>query len=816
MGPEEGDIDVDLLGRNRAEKEDELQTNNLVHEFKRFREDPLEFLKTLARHVQSSSWRAYDDYVGQDLYYPGFSDEMHEKTMASPTIRNCISRLAERAIEHEKKWSNPSPSRRGEIESNLTSIADKMVDDMICLFQRKGTLKFMYYSVAQMFSRTYHQGVHVNSEEIDMLKDKAKELKGKNQSLIFMPCHKSHIDYIAIQVICFRFGLSLPVVVAGENLNFAVIGPMLRQAGAMFIRRSFGDDQLYHSVVQGYIETLLKGGYNFECFVEGTRSRTGKLLPPKFGILKYILDALLSGRVDDTWIVPVSTQYDKVVEGEAYATELLGKEKQKESFQDFINASKILSLRMGRVDVRFFKPWSLKGYVINQLNIESSKSLVTNLTPTTVTGDQKTRLLRSMGYRILSDINKASVVMPTSLIGTVLLTSTGRGITMKTLVTKVRWLVRKIHQADGRVGTVSMKSGECLVFKDIEAMVANGLKVLGSDLVGKEEKGLIEPIYFAKDAFKLSYYRNQVIHLFVSEAIVTVAMYTLIRRSNGDPKISKAKLLQEVGFLSSLLSGEFVYASEGLYDNFVQTLETLHRQGIVYPSKDDDDIVIVELSSTELGMGYEMFDFYCYLIWPFMDGFWISCVALFMLVPDLKDRETASGDATVWVEEKEFLNKAQALGKTLYHQGHITYYESVNKELLKTSLQQFQEEGIVVKQQSKDRKKPVRISLAHDWIMERSTLDDEFFIKNDLIPTGKLYDFSELISESRHKTLRHHDMAVTPKGSDMNLLRQCSTLGRQFKTRLVQTIDEAKRNDAYIVISKPHKRDPRAYPTTKL
>lgn len=93
--------------------------------------------------------------------------------------------------------------------------------------------------------------------------------------------------------------------------------------GAMWIRRSFGDDQLYSTLVQTYIDVLLQQGYNFECFIEGGRSRTGKLLSPKFGILSFVLDSLLSGRVKDTIICPVSTQYDKVIETEYVPSQVL-------------------------------------------------------------------------------------------------------------------------------------------------------------------------------------------------------------------------------------------------------------------------------------------------------------------------------------------------------------------------------------------------------------------------------------------------------------------------------------------------------------
>ena len=121
----------------------------------------------------------------------------------------------------------------------------------------------------------------------------------------------------------------------------------------MYIRRSFGEDTLYTTLVQSYIDTLLQGGFNLECFIEGGRSRTGKLLPPKFGILSFILDSILYGRVEDAIICPVSTQYDKVIETEGYVGELLGIPKKKENLADFLSASSVLSLKLGRVDVRF-------------------------------------------------------------------------------------------------------------------------------------------------------------------------------------------------------------------------------------------------------------------------------------------------------------------------------------------------------------------------------------------------------------------------------------------------------------------------------
>ena len=198
----------------------------------------------------------------------------------------------------------------------------------------------------------------------------------------------------------------MPVSLSGEITDTA-----LNPSGAMWIRRSFGDDVLYTTLVQSYIDTLLHSGFNFECFIEGGRSRTGKLLPPKFGILSFIMDSILSGRVEDAIICPVSTQYDKVIETEGYVGELLGVPKKKENLADFLSASSVLSLKLGRVDVRFHEPWSLRGFIQDQQS--RSAGLPQQIDMNSINKDpvMKQRLLRTMGYKVLSDINAVSVVI---------------------------------------------------------------------------------------------------------------------------------------------------------------------------------------------------------------------------------------------------------------------------------------------------------------------------------------------------------------------------------------------------------------------
>lgn len=274
-------------------------------------------------------------------------------------------------------------------------------------------------------------------------------------------------------------------------------------------------------------------------YAEGGRSRTGKLLQPKFGILSFLLESVLSGQVEDAIICPVSTQYDKVLEVDSYISELLGQPKAKESLGNFLSSSSVLSLKLGRVDVRFHEPWSLRDFVNEQKlrlppQIKSPEDIVL-----------KRRLLTTLGYKVLSDINAVSVVMPTALIGTVLLTLRGRGAGKSELVRRVEWLTERVKRQGGRIAHFAGLP--------TTLVVERGLEVLGPKLVG-ETPGLAEKTYYAADRFQLSFYRNMTIHLFVSEALVSAALYTKVKLGGGPEhqSISYMDLYEYVYFLSQV------------------------------------------------------------------------------------------------------------------------------------------------------------------------------------------------------------------------------------------------------------------------
>ncbi|KAF1955759.1 glycerol-3-phosphate acyltransferase [Byssothecium circinans] len=735
---------------------DESPERGIVSSFARFRSSPLDFIREISLHVSGTGWRSYDDFIGQPMFYSGFSEEMKARVLSNTMLVSKVRELAEKRLAVEVKEGllgedvmnggegrgegrrDRKRRRRVQIEESLLEVCETMTDNMICKMESRRFIRGAYYLATQLLTRAYHQGVHVSSEEVLRLRAVAKQAEKDKHSIIFLPCHRSHVDYVSLQIICFRLGLALPTIVAGDNLNFPVVGEFLQHAGAMWIRRSFKDDQLYSTLVQAYIDTLMQNGYNLECFVEGGRSRTGKMLPPKFGILSYMLDSVASGRVGDALICPVSTQYDKVIEVDSYISELLGQPKPKENLKDFLSASSVLSLKLGRVDVRFHEPWSLKKFINEQQDRFNKMPQQLDVK------DERIRILRTLGYKVLSEINDVSVIMPTALVGTVLLTLRGRGVGKSELIRRVEWLSERVRAQGGRVAHFAGLP--------TSVVVERALEVLGPSLVGLVA-GLPEDTYYAVDRFQLSFYRNMTIHLFVLHSLVSAALYTRVKLGGSaeHQRLPYPELRDHVHFLSQLFRGEFIFPTEGLEHNLSQTIALLEQDNVIKVTrntKNADEVLFVELSDTERETGRESFDFYCFLIWPFIEATWLGAISLMMMTPP----STHSNET--WLDLKQVQDRAQLFGKTLYHQGDLSYFEAVNKETLKNTYTRFEEEGMILVVRPKDSKAPSTIRLAEEWIPSRSKAN------GNIEARGLLWTFAERISLSRREGKNRRDGAT--------------------------------------------------------
>jgi hypothetical protein len=230
------------------EAQDESVTErSIIHNYTRFRQRPLDFLREVSLYMSGTGWRAYDDVIGQPVFYSGFSEKIKSAILGSPMLQEKVRELASTRLVVEEKeglvdtaegdtFDKKRARRRHEIESGLREVVDDMMDNMICKMESKTFIRGAYYMCTQLLTRAYHQGIHVSSEEVLRLRSVAEEASKKKQSIVFLPCHKSHVDYVSLQVICYRLGIGLPVVVAGDNLNIPLLGPFLQHAGKSYRR----------------------------------------------------------------------------------------------------------------------------------------------------------------------------------------------------------------------------------------------------------------------------------------------------------------------------------------------------------------------------------------------------------------------------------------------------------------------------------------------------------------------------------------------------------------------------------------------------
>jgi len=192
---------------------------------------------------EGEGWRGYSEYIGQRHFDPRLHTQIFSKIMNSERVCSQIRMLAH----------STGGKYKGKSQQAVHKEAIQQLQGLMAEISSRRVAKGMVFAVHNVFTRLYQQGIHVNEAHLRLLKTTAEEAAKKGVSLIFLPCHKSHIDYLVVNYLFYRIGLSLPFVAAGDNLNIPIVGNLLRTCGAFFIRRSFNDDPLYNTLFKEYI-----------------------------------------------------------------------------------------------------------------------------------------------------------------------------------------------------------------------------------------------------------------------------------------------------------------------------------------------------------------------------------------------------------------------------------------------------------------------------------------------------------------------------------------------------------------------------------
>lgn len=543
-----------------------------------------------------------------------------------------------------------------------------------------------------VWARIY-EGIELDEEGLERIKE-----AGRDTPVAVVPCHKSHIDYLIISYLFYRNGVVPPYIAAGANLSFFPMGLIFRLSGAFFLRRSFRGDAVYTACFKAYVRKLLADGNWLEFFIEGTRSRTGKLIPPKYGLLRHVAEAVADGDVPDVTLAPVNFGYERLVEERSYRKELEGGEKRSEGVGELLSASKVLVHKYGRMRVQFGETLSMR-----ELLLEHGV-----LAPAGHRDEADfTRAVKVCGYRILNGINRASVITPTALVAAVLLSKVGRGISRGDLLLRVGYLLdtasRRGAVLSGPLQTAIRTRRQKLTFASTQEVKLQqesgglpdplGKQAARARVLGEAMEHLVDgalhmfeagkwiarkrfdedDVYVVKRAGRLhlDYYKNNIIHVFAPDALFAAALLSVIGPRN---TFDSADLQLATQFLSLLLKFEFVYDPGLKFDEqFQRTLDHYIEDGWI---KIEDGGMRLRDKVTPV------VHLYAKLVQNFVESYMLMGKALTVL---------GKGPMT----DKNFVAHCQSEAAREFELGEVQCYESCSKVNLSNALRIFIEQRYI-------------------------------------------------------------------------------------------------------------------------
>jgi glycerol-3-phosphate O-acyltransferase len=501
-----------------------------------------------------------------------------------------------------------------------------------------------------------YDGVVVDGEGIAKIRQVSKKMP-----FVIIPCHRSHFDYLLLSYTFYKNNIQMPFVAAGTNLSFFPMGYIFRKSGAFFLRRSFKGNELYGEVFARYIKVLLQEGLPLEFFIEGGRSRTGKMVMPKYGLLAMILQAYQEKACDDLAAIPVYIGYDRVIEEKSYLEELGGVPKEKEKTTDMIRSGKLLRKRYGRVYLNVGEPILLKSYLAAQ-----EKPLEE------MTVAERQRLYRQIGYTIVRAINKVSVVTPFALTASGLLCYDRRGISLGELRDVLSLFFDYLSIC---------KVSFAMTFADRDKAVTEALNLFDqSGLISRmgaedEEEEVEEVVYSLEDEkrMNLEYYKNNILHFFLPVSFVATSIL-----ATPEDMLPLNRIRDDYAFFKRLFRHEFIFddQKEDL-EEVRETLSYLRDKGMI-AGFDREEKPWIEVK----GRGRTDLLPFGGLIHNYMESYWVVIRGCYYLRKGAK-------------EERDWLKYIRGLGARMYRKGEIRRAEALSQSNYQSAIRYLEDVNII-------------------------------------------------------------------------------------------------------------------------
>jgi glycerol-3-phosphate O-acyltransferase len=359
-------------------------------------------------------------------------------------------------------------------------------------------IRFMESSLSRLWNRLY-DGIEFGHVE-------TLERTAEGNEIVYVPCHRSHMDYLLLSYIIYVNGFAIPHIAAGINLNLPIVGRFLRKGGAFFIRRSFRGNALYTVVFMKYLAAIMARGHSIEYFIEGGRSRTGRLLQPKTGMLSMTVRSFLRDPARPVVFLPVYFGYERIVEGATYIGELSGRPKEKESVFGLLRAFRKLRERFGKVHVNLGEPIPLAAILDRYEPAWRSLKFEDDTRVPWVN-----QAVDDLAVAVMRNINSAAAVTPIGLLAMTLLATPRQSLSEADLLRQIdlyKALLLSFPYSD-RVTVTELTGTEVLAYGISMKVVSRQSQALGDIVRMSDESAILA-----------TYYRNNILHLFAMPSLV--------------------------------------------------------------------------------------------------------------------------------------------------------------------------------------------------------------------------------------------------------------------------------------------------------
>ncbi|MEE6486892.1 hypothetical protein FKM82_014725 [Ascaphus truei] len=564
-------------------------------------------------HTRHRGWLArrlcYVLFVQErDVNKSMFCSNMAETVLNQSRVQKAIADVASER--------SPTGTSDQKSTSKVRRKAKKLLQEMVANVC-PAMVRLTGWVLLKLFN-SFFWNIQIHKGQLEMVKKAATEM---DFPLVFLPVHKSHIDYLLLTFVLFCHNIKAPHIAAGNNLNIPIFSTLIHMLGGFFIRRKLDEtpdgkkDVLYRCLLNGYIEELLCRKQFLEIFLEGTRSRSGKTSCGRGGLLSVIVDSVCTSSIPDVLIIPVGISYDRIIEGH-YNGEQLGKPKKDESLWSVARGVfRMLRKNYGCVRVDFAQPFSLKEYLENQRQKPSPQPLSLEevllpailstrpsdvLNESDVAGHSESRnltdeplrrqIIANLANHVLFTADKSCAVMSTHIVACLLLYRYRQGISLALLVEDFFSMKEEVLARDFDLGF----SGSS------EDVVMHAIHLLGNsvNITHTSNEFVIAPSTSIPAVFELNFYSNGVLHVYITEAIIACGLHVELGKRGSDRTtvdsdwtISQERLIRTAASLCYLLSNEGMISlpCQMFHQVCHGAVQRLIKYGILLVAEDDQE-----------------------------------------------------------------------------------------------------------------------------------------------------------------------------------------------------------------------------------